>query len=166
MVSTPLFWGVDLPLPGPDAYRRPRLESRRRHPRHGCELSVEIRVQNSTAPIWSTTDDVSETGCFVHMLNVLPVSARLDIAFWAGETKIWAQGVVSHSLSGAGAGIQLVAMSEDARARLREFIANTPHLEDRRVTSDEDLAWEAETEAPSEQIPWNVQNNDAGILVR
>ena len=156
VLSAPLFWGLDLPLPAPDNYRRPRLHARRRHRRYSRELAVELRGDNSRIPIWSSTSDISEAGCFVHMLNVLPISASLDIAVWVGEAKVWAQGIVVSNLSGSGTGIKFISICEEGRQRLRELIESGPEVADRRTTApDESLGWDSETEAYSEQMEWS-----------
>src|ERR1700758_1807146 len=154
VLSTTLFWGIELPLPAPDDYQRPRLQVRRRHPRYSCELAVEVRVENSGTPIWSTTSDISETGCFVHLLNVLPLSARLDIALWVREAKVWTQGIVVSSLGGSGTGIKFIAISEEGRQRLRELIESGSQVADRRVAFDESLAWDTEIGTYSERKDW------------
>jgi hypothetical protein len=154
-----LFWGLDLPLPAPDSYRRPRLQTRRHQPRYIHELPVEIHIQNSRGPIWSTTGDINEAGCFVHMLNALPVSARVDIAIWIGAAKIWAQGLVVSSVCGYGAGIRLLAISQEGRQRLRKLIASSPRVRDRRSVHEETFVWEREAETLSETIEWREALN-------
>src|SRR5205823_998477 len=79
---TTLFWGLDLPVPAPDEYVRPRLQARRRHPRFSCELSVVVRMKRATTPTWSSTSDIGEGGCFVQMLNVLPLATPVEIGVW------------------------------------------------------------------------------------
>jgi len=154
-----LFWGFDLPLPAPDSYRRPRIQTRRHQPRYIHELSVEIRIQNSRVPIWSTTGDINEAGCFVHMLNVLPVSARLDIAMWIGAAKIWAQGMVISSVGGYGTGIRFLAISQEGRQRLRKLIESSPRVRDRRSSHEADLVWQADLETYSEPVEWREALN-------
>jgi hypothetical protein len=151
ILSTTLFWGVELPLPAPDDYQRPRLQARRCRPRYSGEVAVELHLENSGTPIWSTTSDISEAGCFVHLLNVLPLLARLDIALWVREAKVWAQGIVVSSLIGSGTGIKFVAISEEGSQRISELIACLPRVADRRVTLDESLAWDIEADTYSEQ---------------
>jgi PilZ domain len=145
VLSTPLFWGLELPLPAPDDYRRPRVQARRRYRRYSRELAVELRVENSRIPFWSSTSDISEAGCFVQMLDVLPISARLDIAMWVGGVKVWAQGMVVSNLSGSGIRIKFIAISEEGRHRLRELIESGPEVIDRRFAPDESLDIERET---------------------
>jgi hypothetical protein len=149
-----LSWGFDLPLAGPDDYRRPRVQVRRRHRRLNLALSVELRAENSRIPIWSSTSDLSEAGCFVHMPYVLPISARLNIALWVGELKVWAEGIVVSNLSGSGTGIRFIAIPEEGRQRLRELIESAPEVTDRRVAPEESLGRDSEIETYSEEIKW------------
>jgi PilZ domain len=154
-----LFWGFDLPLPAPDSYRRPRIQTRRHHPRYIHELAVEVRLENSRVPIWSTTSDINEAGCFVHMLNAVPISARLDIALWIGAAKIWAQGVVVSSVGGYGTGIRFLAISQEGCQRLRKSIASCPRVRDRRSVHEANLVWNSEMETYSEPIEWREALN-------
>ena len=153
-----LFWGLDLPLPAPDSYRRARTQTRRHQARYVHELAVEIRLENSRAPMWSTTCDINEAGCFVHMLNVVPVSTRLDIAIWIAAAKIWAQGVVVSSVGGYGIGIRFLAISQEGRQRLRKLIAGSPRVRDRR-SGHETLVWDSEIETYSEPMEWREALN-------
>jgi PilZ domain len=150
LLPVTLSWGFDLPLVAPDNYRRPRLQARRRHRRFSHSLSVELRVQSSKIPVWSSTRDISETGCFVDMPYALPVSARLNIALWLGDVKVWADGIVVSNLRGSGAGMKLIALPEKGRQRLRELIENSREVRDRRVALDEHLDQYPQTETYSE----------------
>jgi hypothetical protein len=130
-LASPIFWGLDLPLAGPDPYRRARNESRRRARRHMAQLAVEVRA-SSKPPIWSSTANISEGGCFVHMLNGLPLFTRVDVALWRGLAKVWAQGIVVSSTKGSGVGIKFLSMSESAREIIQEAVQNALAVEDRR----------------------------------
>jgi hypothetical protein len=150
ILPTSLFWGLELPLPAPDPYYRARQESRRRSCRFTRELSVELRV-NAKVPIWSSTANVSEGGCFVYMLNGLPLFTRVDIALWLGPAKFWTEGIVVSSMNGAGIGIKFLQMSEQARERLRDAVQDSTEIQDRRTPSEEYLvADEIESDLNSE----------------
>ncbi len=139
LLSSTLFWGLDLPLPAPDPYFRPRLAARRRLRRCNLELAVEVRT-DAKVPIWSTTANVSEKGCFTHMLNGLPLFTRLDIALWLGSAKVWVEAIVVSSIAGSGVGMRFLAMSEEARQRLRHAIQKASEAEDRRTAGED--AWD------------------------
>lgn len=139
VLPTSLFWGLKLPLPAPDPYYRARQGSRRHNCRFTTELSVEVRV-NAKVPIWSSTANVSEGGCFVFMLNSLPLFTRVDIALWLGPAKFWIEGIVVSSVNGAGIGIKFLAISNEARERLRDAVQGSAEIQDRRLPSDEYFA--------------------------
>jgi PilZ domain len=150
VLPTSLFWGLDLPLPAPDPYYRARQKSRRQSCRFTTELSVEVRV-NGKVPIWSSTANVSDGGCFVHMLNSLPLFTRVDIALWLGEAKFWTEGIVVSSVNGAGIGIKFLRISAEARERLRNAAESSAEIQDRRVPSEQYFATdEMESELNSE----------------
>jgi hypothetical protein len=134
------------------------MQTRRHQARYVHELAVEIRLENSRVPMWSTTADINEAGCFVHMLNVVPVSTRLDIAIWIAAAKIWAQGVVVSSVGGYGIGIRFLAISQEGRQRLRKLIASSPWVRDRRA-AHEALVWDGEIETYSEPMEWREALN-------
>lgn len=154
-----LFWGFDLPLPAPDTYRRARLQTRRQLPRYIHELAVEVRIANSRAPMWTTTSDINEAGCFIHLPNVLPISATVDIAVWIGTAKIWAQGLIVSSVGGYGAGIRFLSVSLEGRQRLQKLIAGSPWVRDRRSSQETSLIWDREAEAYSEPVEWREALN-------
>jgi hypothetical protein len=58
-------------------------------------------------------------GCFVHMVNVLPVASPLEIGLWVGQLKIWAPGIVVSNVTGFGIGIKFTELSAEASSRLR-----------------------------------------------
>jgi hypothetical protein len=96
-----------------------------------AQLAVEVRA-GSKPPIWSSTGNISEGGCFVHMLNGLPLFTRIDVALWRGLAKVWAQGIVVSSIKGSGVGIKFLSMSESARELIQEAVQNALVVEDRR----------------------------------
>lgn len=124
---------AQLPTAEPDDYLRPRLHSRRHHPRHKCEVAAELRLQNMQTPMWVTSRNLSEEGCSVQTTEAVPRSTELNIALWLGEVKIWAQGVVVNSLYGFGTGIRFTSMSRQDRQQLQDFLAQREsEISDRR----------------------------------
>lgn len=151
LAPTTLFWGLDLPLPSADEYFRPRLQARRQYKRFSCELAVELRIAQSTAPRWSNTSNISEGGCFVNMLNVLPIGTAVDIGIWVGDFKIWASGIVVSNVQGFGIGIKFTALSQEGCYRLLESVEGSLESADRRLAAEQTLNWEAS--AASESLP-------------
>ena len=137
-----LLWGLDLPVPAPDEYLHPRLQARRRHLRFDCELAVELRKKSGRTLTWSSTSNISEGGCFVHMLNVLPMATTIEIGLWLGQLKIWASGTVVSSTTGFGIGIKFTELSADASSRLLASLRSSIQSADRRVDEDYMREWD------------------------
>jgi hypothetical protein len=152
--STSLFWDAGIPLPAPDNYVRPRLEVRRRHQRFVCELPVELRIERSKTPLWCTTSNLSEGGCFVQVLNIVPTGSKVDVALWLGQVKMWAQGIIVSDVCGFGAGIKFTGLSEESRHRLLRVLSESgAEVQDRRLGLDEELALEGEIKAEMTLLP-------------
>ena len=150
VLASTLFWGLDLPA-GPDHYCRERSVTRRDGRRFTAELPVELRI-NAKVPLWSTTANVSEGGCFVRMLNGAPLFTRVDIAVWIDSSKFWAEGMVVSSINGEGIGIKFLSMSEEARLRLRDAIETAEEVDDRREAGEPITVWESEAQADSVEV--------------
>lgn len=123
LLATALHWDLDLPAPGPDHFFRPRLRMRRRADRMALEFPVEVRFLGSNVPMWSTTTDITEEGCFVKMVNVVPLDTKVELALWLDQAKVWIQGVVVTNVAGFGTGVAFQAMPHEAKSRLAEMIA-------------------------------------------
>ncbi len=133
--ASPLLWGVEMPSALPDTYCRPRKASRRSAHRCMAQLSVEVRAQGK-APIWSSTANVSEGGCFVQVLNGLPLFTRVEVALWYGLERSWLEGMVVSSTAGSGIGIKFLSVPDSARQIIRDVIDAAAPIEDRRYGTD------------------------------
>ena len=143
LLSTSLFWDIGIPLPAPDNYVRPRLQVRRQHRRFACELPVELRIERSKTPLWCTTSNVSEGGCFVQVLNIVAAGSKVDVALWIGQVKMWAQGIIVSDVCGFGAGIKFTSLSQESRHGLLRVLSESgTEVQDRRLGLDEELARE------------------------
>lgn len=158
VLPTTLYWGLKLPLAGPDPYFRERHQSRRESRRFTTELSVEVRI-NAKVPIWSSTANVSEGGCFVYMLNAMPLFTRIDIALWLGPAKFWSEAIVVSSINGEGIGVKFLKMSDEARDRLRQAIENSPETQDRRFVA-EDSPSQPELEPYGRELRYSAIGRD------
>jgi PilZ domain-containing protein len=122
-------------LTEPDNFLRPRTRARRAHPRHKFEVAAEIRLLNAPTPMWVTSRNLSQEGCSVQTTAAVPRGIELNVAFWLGEERVWAQGVVVDSLYGFGTGIRFTSMSRQDRQLLQNFLAqNKSEISDRRQT--------------------------------
>jgi PilZ domain len=100
---------------------------RRRYPRVKTPVQVELRPEDSAAPLRVETSDISATGCYVEMSMTLAVGSRLSIVLWLGGEKVTAKGVVRTQHPQFGNGIEFVGMfkgDQDKLARHLEAISN------------------------------------------
>ncbi len=91
---------------------------RRRYPRVKTAVQVELRTEDSAAPLRVETSDISPTGCYVEMSMTLAVGSRLSIVLWLGGEKVTAKGVVRTQHPQFGNGIEFVGMSTGDRDKL------------------------------------------------
>lgn len=117
------LWDFPLPEPSPDTAGSD-LHERRAHPRFKCGNSVEIYPSNQSAPVRARTGDLSLGGCFVEMSNPLPKGTEARIAIWVKDLKLWAKAKVVFSTPGYGIGVQFLAMSDQEKAHLKEFLTS------------------------------------------
>ena len=121
----------------PDNFMRPRARVRRQHPRYKFEVPSEIRLLNAPTPMWVTSRNLSEEGCSVQTTAAVARGIELNIAFWLGAERVWAQGVVVDSLYGFGTGIKFTGMSRQDRQLLQNFLAqNKSEVSERREAEE------------------------------
>ena len=98
------------------------LPDRRRHPRHGCQLPVEIRLVTSSFPIQGETTDVSLGGCYIATMFPLPVGTNVDFRIWVGSTRIACKAAIKTSDPGVGNGIEFLDLDELSRSILFQYL--------------------------------------------
>ncbi|HET9407787.1 MAG TPA: PilZ domain-containing protein [Candidatus Sulfotelmatobacter sp.] len=102
-------------------------EDRRRHPRMKCFVAVELRVENSEAPIWGNLCNTSIGGCLVETANAVKSGAKVEIGLWVANDKIWVKGfalsgVVTRSAPTTGVRVRFGGMEVAERENLRQFL--------------------------------------------
>jgi c-di-GMP-binding flagellar brake protein YcgR len=97
-------------------------EERRRFPRVAVALQVEIRHEDTDAPLRSQTTDISLGGCYVEMPLTLEIASKVDMLFWLGDQKMSAKGVVVTCHPQFGNGIEFTNMSLEGQSRLRHYL--------------------------------------------
>jgi len=117
------LWDFPLPEPSPDMSGSDRHE-RRAHPRFKCGNSVEIYPSDQSVPVRARTGDLSLGGCFVEMPNPLAKGTEVRIAIWVKDLKLWAKAKVVFSTPGYGIGVQFLAMSDQEKAHLKQFLTS------------------------------------------
>jgi hypothetical protein len=127
---------IDQPLPAPvsptppyepDLFSTNWSSDRRRHPRIKCFIAVELRVDNSSAPIWGNLSNTSAGGCLVEAASGVRPGAEVEIGLWLPNGKIWVKGfalngVVTRSGPATGVRVRFGNMSAAERENLRQFL--------------------------------------------
>ena len=115
------LWDFPLPPPVPDNHQ-PRSLQQRKHPRVKCQNSVELHTAEGSS-FWAKISDLSLGGCYVEMAVPLAVGAKVKVAIWVQEVKIWADCEVAYSTPGLGIGLKFVRINESDLERIRQFLA-------------------------------------------
>jgi hypothetical protein len=127
---------IDQPLPAPvsptppfepDLFSTNWSSDRRRHPRIKCFVAVELRVDQSSAPIWGNLSNTSAGGCLVEAATAVKPGADVEIGLWLPNGKIWVKGfalngIVTRSGPATGVRVRFGSMSPAERENLRQFL--------------------------------------------
>ena len=111
----------------PDLYSPNWGSDRRRHPRIKCFVAVEVRVDDTPAPIWGNLSNTSVGGCLVETANPVKSGAKVEIGLWVPNGKIWVKGfaingVVTRSGPASGVRVRFDGMVPSERDSLRQFL--------------------------------------------
>lgn len=110
----------------PDIFTASWGDDRRRFPRMKCFVAVELRMENSSTPVWGNLSNTSRGGCFVETATMLGDGAKLEIGLWVANGKIWVKGLIINGIvtrsNSFGLRIRFGDMETTERERLREFL--------------------------------------------
>ena len=111
----------------PDLFSANLGQDRRRHPRIRCFVAVELRVNDSNAPIWGNLSNTSRGGCQVETAVHISGGSKVEIGLWVASGKIWVKGlalngVVTRSAPTAGMRIRFAGMEAAEKENLRQFL--------------------------------------------
>jgi hypothetical protein len=111
----------------PDVFSPNWGQDRRRHPRIRCFVAVELRVNDSNAPIWGNLSNTSLGGCEVETAVHISGGCKVEIGLWVASGKIWVKGlalngVVTRSAPAAGMRIRFAGMDAPGKENLRQFL--------------------------------------------
>jgi hypothetical protein len=111
----------------PDLYSENWGSDRRKHPRIKCFVAVELRVEEISAPIWGNLSNTSVGGCLVETATPVKPGAKVEIALWVPNGKIWIKGfalsgVVTRSGPTTGIRVRFEGMQAAERDSLRQFL--------------------------------------------
>jgi hypothetical protein len=116
-----------LPPFEPDIFSPNWGEDRRRHPRIRCFVAVELRVNDSDAPIWGNLSNTSMGGCQVETAVHIGGGSKVEIGLWVASGKIWVKGlalngIVSRGAPAAGMRIRFAGLDPAEKENLRQFL--------------------------------------------
>jgi hypothetical protein len=111
----------------PDLFSPSFGSDRRRHPRIKCFVAVELRVEESSAPIWGNLSNTSAGGCLVETATPVKSGAKVEIGLWVPNGKIWVKGFalsgkVTRSGPASGVRVRFDGMPQADRDNLRQFL--------------------------------------------
>ncbi|HEY1678466.1 MAG TPA: PilZ domain-containing protein [Candidatus Sulfotelmatobacter sp.] len=111
----------------PDLFSPNWGSDRRRHPRIKCFVAVELRVDESSTPIWGNLSNTSAGGCLVEIATPIKPGAKVEIGLWVPNGKIWVKGfalsgVVTRSGPANGVRVHFDSMPAADRENLRQFL--------------------------------------------
>ena len=96
---------------------------KRRHPRYGCELGIEVRVADSETGYWGTIADICLGGCYVNTFSPLPAGTPVVLLIKNETSTIDITGKTITFHPGLGMGIEFLGFaSPAAEAALRALI--------------------------------------------
>jgi len=116
-----------LPPFEPDIFTPSWGQDRRQYPRLKCFVAVELRLGNSTTPVWGNLSNTSLGGCFVETATPVPTGVSVEIGLWVANGKIWVKGmilngIVTRSSPCFGVRIRYSELGTTERESLKEFL--------------------------------------------
>jgi hypothetical protein len=111
----------------PDIFSPNWGQDRRRHPRIKCFVAVELRVNDSDAPIWGNLSNTSLGGCQVETAGHIGGGAKVEIGLWVSSGKIWVKGlalngVVTRSAPAGVVRVRFAGLDPAEKENLRQFL--------------------------------------------
>src|SRR5580692_12196474 len=130
--AAPEPWAVETPASAtppfePDLFSPNWGSDRRKHPRIKCFVAVELRVDETPAPIWGNLSNTSVGGCLVETANPVNPGAKVEIGLWVPNGKIWVKGFVLNGIvkrggSSSGVRVHFEGLAPNERDSLRQFL--------------------------------------------
>ena len=117
----------DTPPFAPDLFSPNSGTDRRRNPRIKCFVAVELRVDDTTTPIWGNLSNTSVGGCLVETAHPVKAGSKVGIGLWVPNGKIWVKGfalsgVVTRNGPANGVRVRFEGMAPGERDSLRQFV--------------------------------------------
>jgi hypothetical protein len=112
-----------MPSPAADSGQSAATErDRRRYPRVGTHVQIEIREEGNDVPMRLETTDLSRGGCYVQLLIPLSVGLRVRLTLWLDGYPAVIQGVVVTRHPQYGNGIMFVDFDSGTDQRLKRYL--------------------------------------------
>ena len=108
-----------------DVYSRPPKKNQRQHERLKCNIKARLHIPGKKFAIWGIVEDICVGGCYVQTAMPLEAGSEISIVLFVNNDKLWADGMVISSHSGAGIGIKFTHMDRQYRDWLEEFVRCT-----------------------------------------
>jgi hypothetical protein len=97
------------------------VDERRRGPRYPFFASAQITELQTKVGMTARTSELSRHGCYMDMLNPLPLGTAVKIQITYQEQTIDTMGRVIYSQSNMGMGVSFDAMQPDHEALLEKW---------------------------------------------
>jgi len=95
---------------------------RRRYPRHGVQLQIELRQEDSDVPLRLETSDLSRGGCYVQLMMTLPLATPVTATLWLGDSAIHIRGRIVTRHPQYGNGIMFLEFVGDGEQMLARYL--------------------------------------------
>src|SRR6266567_8319459 len=98
---------------------RATMEDRRQHKRHAFSATAEVMDMVSGARLPTRAADLNKGGCYLDMLNPLPIGSNVRVSIHSDGAELTCTAVVRDSQPGMGMGVAFTDL-DDARTALIE----------------------------------------------
>ena len=99
---------------------------RRRYPRHGVQLQIELRQEDSDVPLRLETSDLSRGGCYVQLMMTLPLATPVAATLWLGDSAVRIRGRVVTRHPQFGNGIMFLEFEGEGEQILARYLESIP----------------------------------------
>lgn len=97
---------------------------RRRAPRYPLIAAAEVIELQTDTHIKVRTSDLSLVGCYLDMVNPLPVGTEVRLQLTHQDTTFTALGTVAHSESNMGMGVRFSVVDLDQQGILEKWLTD------------------------------------------
>src|SRR5262245_13204228 len=117
--------------------------TRRKTMRYHCHGGVDLRRNETTAPIFTTLSDISWEGCYIEVSSTSPAGAEVLFLMRVRDVQIRGRAIVKTSNHAVGMGLEFMHLATEDQQKL-EFLLGTlsgteemlPHEQRRIVPED------------------------------